>query len=110
MAFGATQQLLGLLWTTGLQRYVPDRLLGRVNAIDDFGSFLFLPLSFALGGVVVQAVSPTWMLVGAGVIAVVAAAIGLAVPALHRWRPLGDDVGAPPAFPPSVPYAAEQAM
>ncbi len=110
VAFGATQQLLGLLWTTGLQRYVPDRLLGRVNAIDDFGSFLFLPLSFALGGVVVQAVSPTWVLVGAGVIAVVAAAIGLAVPALHRWRPLGDDVGAPPAFPPSVPYAAEQAM
>jgi MFS family permease len=110
VAFGATQQLLGLLWTTGLQRYVPDRLLGRVNAIDDFGSFLFLPLSFALGGVVVQAVSPTWVLVGAGAIAVVAAAIGLAVPALHRWRPLGDDVGAPPAFPPSVPYAAEQAM
>ncbi len=58
LAFGFGWQLFDLLWTTGLQHHVPDRLLGRVSAVDEFGSFLFLPLSFVFGGLVVQAISP----------------------------------------------------
>jgi MFS family permease len=53
LAFGFGQQLFELLWITGLQRNVPGRLLGRVSAVDQFGSFLFLPASFAFGGLVV---------------------------------------------------------
>lgn len=89
-AFGFGQELFEILWTTGLQRCVPDRLLGRISAVDHFGSFLFLPLSFAFGGLVVQAVGPRLVLIGAGALGIALAAIGLSVPALHRWVPFAD--------------------
>jgi MFS family permease len=91
--FGFGQQLFEILWTTELQRCVPQRLLGRISAVDQFGSFLFLPLSFAFGGLVVQAVSPEVVLVGAGTIGIALAIIGLTVPTLYQWRPVPD--GAP---------------
>ena len=97
LAFGFGQQLCELLWITGLQQNSPDQLLGRINAVDHFGSFLFLPVSFAFGGLVVQAISAERVLVAAGAAAVLAAVIGLALPGLHRWRPFGADVGARPA-------------
>jgi MFS family permease len=90
LAFGFGQQLFELLWVTGLQRNVPDRLLGRVSAVDQFGSFLLLPLSFAFGGLVVQAVRPELVLVGAGVAGIALAAVGLLTPGLHDWRPLAE--------------------
>jgi MFS family permease len=96
-AFGFGQWLAQLLWTISLQRNVPDQLRGRVNAVDEFGSFFFLPLSFAFGGLVVQALSPTWVLIGAGVAATLTGVIGLAVPALHRWRPFDVAVAVGPA-------------
>jgi DHA3 family tetracycline resistance protein-like MFS transporter len=63
LAFGFGQQMFELLWTTGLQQNVPDRLLGRISAVDQFGSFLFLPLSFAFGGLLVQSVHPEPVLI-----------------------------------------------
>jgi hypothetical protein len=94
LMFGASQQLAELWWTTSLQRNVPDRMRGRVIAVDHFGSLVFLPLSFAVGGVVVEAVGSEVVLLGAGVIGVLATTIGLAVPAVHRWRPVDDDPAA----------------
>jgi predicted MFS family arabinose efflux permease len=104
-AFGFGQQLADIQWITALQRYVPDRLLGRVSAVDHFGSFLLLPLSFALGGLVVQAVGPQSVLIGAGVLAVAIAAVGLGVPALHQWRPFADEAAQPPQQAPAPPPA-----
>jgi hypothetical protein len=95
LGFGFGQQLAELLWTIGLQHNVPGRLLGRISAVDHLGSFLFLPASFAFGGLLVQSTSSELVLLAAGAIGVLAAAIGLAVPALHRWRPFDDDVGQP---------------
>jgi MFS family permease len=97
VVFGFGQGVADLLWTTSLQRNVPDQLLGRVNSVDHFGSFLFLPLSFAFGGVVLQSLSPQWVLIGAGTAATLAAVIGLAVPTLHRWRPFDVDIATGPA-------------
>jgi predicted MFS family arabinose efflux permease len=91
LAFGFGQQMFDLLWTTGLQQNVPDRLLGRISAVDQFGSFLFLPMSFAFGGLLVQSVAPDLVLVAAGAGGLLAAAIGFSAPALYRWRPLPDD-------------------
>jgi len=84
LAFGVSQQRAHLLWVTSLQRNVPDRLLGRITAVAEFGSFVFLPVSFAVGGLVVQAASPKVVLLAAGVTGTLAATIGLATPALHR--------------------------
>jgi MFS family permease len=114
LAFGFGQQLFGLLWTIGLQQNVPDRLLGRISAVDQFGSFLFLPLSFAFGGLLVQSVDPEPVMIAAGVAALAAAAIGLSTPALHQWRPfaagIADARPAPGSSSPSpngaVPRAA----
>jgi MFS family permease len=112
LAFGFGQQMCDLLWTTGLQQNVPDRLLGRISAVDQFGSFLFLPLSFAFGGLLVQSVEPNVVLIAAGTGGLLAAAIGLSVPALYRWRPFPDDLAdlprattraSPPAPTPAMP-------
>ncbi|HEX8928429.1 MAG TPA: MFS transporter, partial [Actinomycetota bacterium] len=92
LAFGFGQQMCELLWTTGLQQNVPDRLLGRISAVDQFGSFLFLPLSFAFGGLLLQSVEPDLVLVAAGAGGLLAAAIGLSLPALHCWLPFPDDL------------------
>src|SRR6266536_1502758 len=108
LAFGFGQQLFELLWTIGLQQNVPDRLLGRISSVDQFGSFIFLPLSFAFGGLLVQSIDPELVLIAAGVAALAAAAIGLSVPALHQWRPFPAGIAeAPPA--PARPAATASA-
>jgi MFS family permease len=96
LAFGFGQQRADLLWTTALQRYVPGRLLGRISAVDQFGSFLFLPVSFALGGLVLQAARPEQVLVAAGALGTLTAVIGLTVPGLYRWHSVADDIAASP--------------
>ncbi len=106
LAVGFGQQLFELLWTTGLQHNVPDRLLGRVSAVDFFGSFALLPASFALGGLAVQHVRPERFLLLAGLVAAGLAVLGLAVPALHDWRPLADPPGPTPADEPGPAPAA----
>jgi hypothetical protein len=63
-------------------------------AVADFGSLVLLPLSFALGGMVVEAVGPEMVLLAAGTIGVLTAATGLVVPAVHRWRLFADDMTA----------------
>jgi MFS family permease len=89
LIFGFCQQVADLLWTIGLQHNVPDQLLGRVSAVDQFGSFLFLPLSFAGGGVVVQTIRPELVVLVAGGAGMALALIGVVVPSLHRWRRVG---------------------
>ncbi len=85
-----------LLGVTSLQRYLPDRLRGRVAAVADFGAFVLLPLSFAVGGLVVEAVGSEVVLLAAGAIGMLAASIDLAVPAVHRWRPFDGDISTHP--------------
>jgi MFS transporter, DHA3 family, tetracycline resistance protein len=99
LAFGFGQQLFELLWTIGLQQNVPNRLLGRISAVDQFGSFLFLPLSFAFGGLLVQSVNPELVMIAAGLAGLAAATIGLSVPTLHQWRPFPAGIADAPASP-----------
>jgi len=40
----------GLIWTHSLQEMVPPKLLGRVSSIDALGSFVLLPIGFAVAG------------------------------------------------------------
>jgi MFS family permease len=109
LAFGFGLQLAELLWTIGLQRFAPERLLGRISAVEQFGSFVFLPVSFAFGGLLVQAASPELVLLGAGAVGMLTAAIGLTVPGLYRWRPLSDDVAAARQAPVSIaPWGSDQ--
>jgi MFS family permease len=47
---GATEGLLEVVWITALQQRVTQTALARVSAYDSVGSFVFMPLGFALAG------------------------------------------------------------
>ncbi|GAA4670500.1 MFS transporter [Phytohabitans rumicis] len=70
---GAGMGIYNLLWTTALQKDVPDELLGRVFALDELGSGAFRPLGYLLTGPVVALVGThSVLLAGALTVAVVA--------------------------------------
>jgi hypothetical protein len=79
LAFGNTT------WLTGVQRTVPDALLGRYFATDEAGSFAMIPAGVAVGGVVVVlfGISAAYLLAGIGDLA--AGAILFASPSVWRW-------------------------
>lgn len=49
-AFGFFFNVFGLVWNNTLQEMVPHDKLGRVYAIDSLGSWVLLPVGFALAG------------------------------------------------------------
>lgn len=65
---GFGEAIFDILWTTGLQRDVPDHLLSRVISLDFLGSLALLPLGLALTGPAVDAFGrSTVLFFGAGV-------------------------------------------
>jgi MFS family permease len=48
--YGFMFSVFGLIWPNTVQEIVPKRLLGRVFSIDALGSFILIPVSFALAG------------------------------------------------------------
>jgi MFS family permease len=48
---GTSFGIFGPLWDTTMQRELPPEVLSRASAYDWFGSFVFLPLGYALEGV-----------------------------------------------------------
>ncbi len=47
---GFSTSIFSLIWTHTLQEMVPGEMLGRVSSIDALGSFVLLPIGFALAG------------------------------------------------------------
>ncbi len=47
---GSATSIFSLIWTHTLQEMVPGDMLGRVSSIDALGSFVLLPIGFALAG------------------------------------------------------------
>jgi predicted outer membrane lipoprotein len=64
----ASITFLVVLWVTLVQRLVPDRLLGRVFALDWMISTGGIPLSFALTGPTAEAIGHDATLIAAGLI------------------------------------------
>jgi len=90
---GAGGSVFGTLWSTTMQREIPPAILSRVSSYDWFGSVAFLPLGYALVGVlsaVLGVNGALWLAVGwlvAGTAAL------LALPAV---RNLKDQAPVPP--------------
>ena len=63
---GAALEVCGLVWTNILQEFVPEEKLGRVVSIDTLGSFVLLPLGYALTGWLVDRVDVALVFVAAG--------------------------------------------
>jgi MFS family permease len=58
----------GIIWSTLLQRLVPQRLLGRVSSVDWLLSFGLAPISYALVGPVADLLGPKATLLRAGLV------------------------------------------
>ena len=82
--YGFCFNVFGLIWTLTLQEMVPNDKLGRVYAFDSLGSWVLLPVGFALAGWGTDLVgAPTIFLIG-GVGTILMTLIGLAHPAVRN--------------------------
>jgi hypothetical protein len=98
---GCGISVFGTLWETTMQREIPAEAISRVSAYDYFGSVVFLPLGYAIAGVLAGVLTVTGTLWLATGWLVVTAAIVLTVPAVTGLR-------APP-HESEVPVLAEAA-
>jgi len=82
--YGFTFSVFGLIWNNTLQEMVPHEMLGRVYSIDALGSFVFMPIGFALAGWATDLIgAPTVFLIG-GFSTIALALIGLSHPAIRN--------------------------
>jgi len=82
--YGVCFNVFGLVWTNTLQEMVPNDKLGRVYAFDSLGSWVLLPIGFALVGWATDLVgAPTVFIVG-GCGTILMTLIGLAHPAIRN--------------------------
>jgi DHA3 family tetracycline resistance protein-like MFS transporter len=81
---GMSTSVFALIWTHTLQEMVPGNMLGRVYSIDALGSFVLLPIGFALAGWATDLLgAPTVFLIGSmGVVVLVL--LGLSHPAIRN--------------------------
>jgi hypothetical protein len=78
---GASVMVYGVLWPAILQDMVPPEAMGRVSAIDEFGSSVHYPIGLALVGFLsTRAAGAVWALAGGGVLTIAVAAVALATP------------------------------
>ena len=74
----------GLVWTNALQEMVPQERLGRVSSIDALGSFVFLPLGFALAGILSDRLGPANVFLLGGMLIIPLATGMLLVPSIRH--------------------------
>lgn len=80
---GLSTSVFALIWTHTLQEMVPGEMLGRVYSIDALGSFVLLPIGFALSGWATDLFgAPTVFLIG-GLGVMVLMLLGLSHPAIR---------------------------
>jgi hypothetical protein len=75
--------VFALIWTHTLQEMVPGNMLGRVYSIDAVGSFVLLPIGFALAdwGTDLLGAPRVFLIGGIGIIVLVL--LGLSHPAIR---------------------------
>jgi MFS family permease len=80
-------------WETALAQRIPAHLLSRVSAWDWMGSVSLLPAGYLLTGPVAHAIGEVHVMVGGGLIGLVASVLGLLPRSTRTLRRL-DDTGA----------------
>jgi MFS family permease len=81
--YGLCMCAFGLIWNNTLQEMVPHELLGRVYSIDALGSWVLLPVGFAVAGWATDAFGAPAVFLAGGAGTIVLALIGLAQPAIR---------------------------
>jgi MFS family permease len=81
---GAALEIANLVWNNILQEQVPLEKLGRVSSIDMMGSFLLLPLGFALAGWAIDTFGPAPLFILSGTANTLFAMLALIHPVVRR--------------------------
>jgi DHA3 family tetracycline resistance protein-like MFS transporter len=84
LIFGVGISLGGIVWTNTVQEMVPQEKLGRVTSIDALGSFVFLPVGFALAGLLVERIGPASVFVLGGSLVIALSLAILLVPSIRN--------------------------
>lgn len=81
---GAAVMIYGVLWPVMLQDHVPPEAMGRVTAIDTFGTVVLYPVGIALVGLLSSRPDgPFWTMLGGGALTVLVASAVLMIPAMR---------------------------
>lgn len=83
---GIAFDIFGVLWTTTIQREVPEAALSRVSSYDWFGSLAFAPLGLLIAGPVAARIGVGPALTGCAALIVLASAAALLSPQVRRVR------------------------
>jgi hypothetical protein len=75
---------LDVLWTTTMQREIPEESISRVSAYDIFGSLAFAPLGLLLSGPIAAAIGPRAALLGCAGLVTAATLAALTSPAVRK--------------------------
>jgi MFS family permease len=85
LAVGATISIGNTTWLSGVQREVPDELMGRFFATDEAGSYAMIPAGLAIGGVLVVLFGIGWTYLFAGVGATLMSLPLILSPGVRAW-------------------------
>jgi MFS family permease len=72
---GAGSEIFGVLWDTTYQQEIPNELLSRLTAYDALGSWVLMPIGFAVAGPVSTAAGDSATFLGCAVLVVGATAL-----------------------------------
>lgn len=81
---GVAAVMFDLIWINSLQECVPRAMLGRVSSIDFLGSFVLLPVGWAVVGWATDVIGAPLIFVIGGALTAALAVLGLAHPAIRR--------------------------
>jgi MFS family permease len=76
-AAGCSMEIFGVLWGTALQQEIPQERLSRVSSYDALGSWVLMPLGFAIAGPIAAAIGDRATFLGAAAIVIVASTLVL---------------------------------
>jgi MFS family permease len=81
---GAAATTFGLIWTNSMQELVAKDMLGRVSSIDYLGSYILLPIGFAVAGWATDRFGPALVFIVSGSFTAVLALLALLHPAIRK--------------------------
>jgi MFS family permease len=81
---GAAAAAFGLIWINTLQEMVPIERLGRVASIDNLGSFVLLPVGYALAGLLTDQIGAPLVFGLGGLLTILLTVSGLSHPAVRN--------------------------
>jgi MFS family permease len=83
---GGSLTVFSVIWESTFQQLVPQEALGRVSAIDGFGSLAPLPVGYLLMGALVESRGPATAILVAGAATVALSLVGLSVRSIRELR------------------------